>query len=418
MDLIPIVPASIFVGVATIAYFLNRKNSLPVKVFGPRIVGNLERYSVVRNEKDLYYGLSFQGRFRSKKKIGQEDIDRTVRRFFNCYECLSFSIDSASHEPTFIKITPSQLPIVVIRRKDDHTLDEDVATEMNTKMIADGKTLLWKVKFYLADDLDENGDYYFDIMLRYHHAIVDGISSSVLFEKLLECYEHRYDDNQPATIPLGPSVEMMINVRPSIFTLIYAVTRKLLLPEFIQKKLQPNIWLGNNHVKDIVVPVKNSFNQIVIDEDSLHKLHQLCKKEKTTIHALLITISAHALSCVVKNPTHDLNIKIATPVSLRSYFNPPEDRSFVGVFVTSVETSHSVERFDLTKFWDYVRKNKTTIVNSVRPNLQKLGLLDYIPKKEWNDYFTKQLVVQKNGKEISSEISNIGNTPPSTTIYI
>lgn len=214
-----------------------------------------------------------------------------------------------------------------------------------------GSERLWRACFLHAAGTAES-----ELVLTFHHAIADGLSTARFVHELLTCCARLTAGEDPAAgreaLPSLPPVEEMLDRRPSwVGYLIRQVATMLLQPRMTPLAFDTDAALGERRTRHIYRRLER-----------LDALAVRCRQERTTVNgalnaALVRTVARRhggASSVVANNPA----------INLRRRCEPAVGEEHLGCFVSVVTLSHRVHA--AADFWDLARESDAGIRRAAR----------------------------------------------------
>jgi len=142
---------------------------------------------------------------------------------------------------------------------------------------------------------------------------------------------------------------------------------------------------------------------IKIDSTFLEMLLKRCKSEQTTLHAALVAALVQVSPHIV--PKSFVN-RVANAVDIRNLSKKiPIDKRQVGVWVAGVEIDF-IPPFP--EFWQLARYVRQQVVKRIPHAVEVIGVMDYIAKYKWDQFWDRQRSITVNGKSSTFGISNLG----------
>ncbi len=244
-----------------------------------------------------------------------------------------------------------QIPLRVVTLLHSQQWREVVQEELNQKIESD-KSLMRVVFVSLKNESNVNY-----VITTIHHAIADGLSCMQLHSDLL-----RY-------------CQKLISLEPiEVITLPALPPIKKLLPNSMQGwKGSLNIFLGILRLlfRDIryrpktlnfekFVPIESRRTGIVhrkLDEEQTTQLINVCRKNRTTVHAALCAAMLFATGRKIgAGKKTDLSVSCWSPINLRHRFKPEVSEENLGILVSGDISCHTLKLN--TRFWNLARNRR------------------------------------------------------------
>ncbi|TFI52717.1 alcohol acetyltransferase [Mastigocladus laminosus UU774] len=254
-----------------------------------------------------------------------------------------------------------QIPLRVVEKLHSQQSQEVVWEELNQKIESD-KSLMRVVLVHFKND--SNIHY---LITTIHHAIADGLSCIQLHSELLK-YCQQIISLEPIEVVSLPALPPM----------------KKLLPNSMQGwKGALNILLSifRHVVREIryrpktlnfekFVPIESRCSGIVhrkLNEDQTTQLINVCRKNKTTVHAALCAAMLFAAGRKI-NSGKKTNVGVScwSSVNLRNRLHPTISNEHLGVLVSGDISCHTLKIN--TSFWDLARNRRQQMEASTKGN--------------------------------------------------
>lgn len=257
------------------------------------------------------------------------------------------------------------------------------------------------------------GQEYIDVVLSYHHALMDGTAGRLFHERvltqLINANANATSDGkfntvlsfpQPPTMPV-PQEECV----PFSLAKMYMV--KTLWnhfgPSFLRKK-SPEVW--SSAPTDFSVPYVTRIRAVDVDAETVKALLQACRAHSTTITGLIHGLVLAALAKRVESNA----LCGTTPITLRPYAQPPPEKLSVfitghNVLFTEEMTAQMRQEPTDAKIWAAAAHVRAKLGEKLAelPQNDVMGMMHHV--KDWKAFFRA-----KDGKprEHSWEVSNVG----------
>lgn len=192
-----------------------------------------------------------------------------------------------------------------------------------------------------------------EIIIKFHHAISDGISSMHLLDDLLTYYNQLKSGECMAAIftmqPLPP-VESLLSYS---FNNQEKIEKS---PEqFSQKTQKPKLMI---ECEALPSACRTRFITRNLSQEITLALKNRCKQEKTTVHGALCAAMMFASVKIFSTET-PVYISCNSSVNLRKYCQPEVKNDYMSCLISFVENFYSLET-EIT-FWDLARESKANI---------------------------------------------------------
>lgn len=236
------------------------------------------------------------------------------------------------------------IPLNNLRRKDNKSWEK--VFEKNLNIMLNTKKYLWKADLIIGNSHSE-------IILAFHHSIIDGLSlRSFIYDLFFAYSKVEKDSNFVFTpLPLKPPVEFLLPknmTKEKYFTICKNKTKCILSPG-IQKNL---------------LPVNQRYTKFIYRQLSKMKTNKLltkCIENKVNINSLLNSLLLVAAQNVRKE---DLCSSIINPFSLRQYCKPKLSLEDIGCYSYPIITCYNVS--SLTNIWDLAEDYQQKIIKEIK----------------------------------------------------
>lgn len=317
-----------------------------------------------------------------------------------------------TQEPYFVRVPEIDLEQVVSftqrNTKAPKTAASDVdlqsllQTQHNTPFAAPGAH--WR----LCVLSDSENDRSFTAIFVYHHALGDGNSGKAFHRTFLEALRTSTANEGFNSVVVSPQTPLLPNiedVHPMPISFFY-LAKKIFGAKVWSRKV-PGLWAGS----PIQMPSKSRIRLVSLSTGPLTALRNLCRREQTTITALLQTVIARSLFTHL--PDHFYRLDCTGAISARRWLPDIITDDSMGVFVESVDESYvrnDVMSSNHVFPWNEARRSRRTIETELglEGTNSSINLLKYV-----NNY-QQELCLSKVGRdrEQSFEVSNLGFTAP------
>jgi hypothetical protein len=384
--------------------------------------GHMERFNILRNRVKFYSKFGVTATYTVPRSMLtsnalEQVIYATLREVLNHHPILGVTVqDEGSPEPKWIRLPEIDYSGVV------KVVDVDLKASHDDAWIQDALRApfevvndlpLWRIVVGRGQD-----DSSFAVGFFCHHAIADGVSAGAFQLTFLDALNALIDgkiDIEDAAIvsvpkfPLVPNMEMKTALPVGIF---YAL--KKIINTYVWSSEDPLNWSGSLISADAPRPPMCNIKSFSLSSDVVGALLGRCRKEKTTMTALLTILVARKLA--VMYPSHS-RFTSNVPFSLRK-FTGHSSRD-MGCYVSNLAPAFSSEerppwgyiscRSDKPeqedeKLWESARACKKLIDDgTATTSNQNVGLLKFV--SDYNKFFYG-LFGKK--REHAFEVTNIG----------
>lgn len=270
------------------------------------------------------------------------------------------------------------------------------------------------------------------VLFAVHHALADGMSTSLFQESLLDNLNNRladmkipdekndgvsFSDTCMPTLPLPLEQELKFKVSWAFFL---KVLWKEFGPRWAAEADALHPWAGMPYA---LSPTKTNVRMIAIPSKTLTKVLRACRSKSTTLTPLIHAIILFSLSKRLEQGEAG-TFTAVTPINLRPFFRGSEKTKAsksgqgFGVYVTTATHNFGesvVESFKkcassgtetIETIWK-VASSITADLNKRRkmiPNDDGIGLLPYV-----NNFHTRWQGMHGRPREVTWEVSNVGS---------
>lgn len=240
----------------------------------------------------------------------------------------------------------------------------------------------------------------------FHHALGDGTSGKAFHQTFLRALDSAENENretksiiQPPSTPLLPNIEQ---IHPMPLSFLFLA--KKIFQAKIYSPRDPGLWTGGKIQKE----GKTHVRLVPFSKTLVTSLRKICRKEQTSITALLQTSFARALFANL--PPRYTSLNCTGAISCRRWLPDIITDEVMGVYVGDIEESYTrtatTNNTTNTFPWPEARRSKATIEAAVQRQGRDAGpnLLKYVSD------FQQELCLSKVGSERdkSFEVSNVG----------
>lgn len=209
---------------------------------------------------------------------------------------------------------------------------------------------LWRVKVLQANQQQQHV-----IIITFHHATVDGLSTVNFIHELLQIYSQLL---QGHTIDLEalsqlPAIEQMLKQKNS-------------WDNFLRHKENSKLQLASQQTWEFhqFQPLAKRVMRNIyctLSADQVVKLQQQARKQQATINAAL---NAAMLLAAQYQQGAPLNTTLHTPINLRKYCEPMVASAHLGCYISIVTTAHQ-DINNTTDFWWLARDYRQQLIDKI-----------------------------------------------------
>ncbi|NEP79792.1 MAG: condensation protein [Okeania sp. SIO3B3] len=260
----------------------------------------------------------------------------------------------------------TEIPLQVLYKQDDNEAIKFAETELH-KQFENGKNPLCRLTI-LYPDYHHNSC---EIVMTFHHGIVDGISCMQFIDELV-CYCQQITDGENVS-----TVESLKLLPPAEDLLNYKIINEKAIESHQLEKEKQTI------VPQLIIEQEASVNERftrmlprMLSQEKTKILIQKCKQEETTVHSAICTAMLLA-SAKLLSIDNQVNFSYGFPVNLRKYCEPEITNENLGCFISFLSFNQLIKQD--TIFWDLARECKAkthdALISGVHINLLKQGKL-------------------------------------------
>lgn len=287
------------------------------------------------------------------------------------------------------------MPFIAMKKENEHQWKEIFHKKLQN--IFKDDQLLWSL-IALIDNNNKNSD----LILNFHHSIMDGFSR-VQFIKDLFFFYHSVSTNcvQPIkSLPLLPSVEELLkNYKKSKFYFFY----NLIKESIVLNKIKPIYKYSPTPTSQR----ETKWQTEKLDKENLEKTIIYCKKNDIKItdllNALLIQSIKTCLPTITINHRTNKKIIVLTSINCRRYF-PSDVQTNLGCYVIPIPIVHEINFYD--NIPKIAKEYHLKLKKEIEINLAMIS--NYKP-----NHFAKKILenLAKSKKDHTSiiAVSNLGN---------
>jgi hypothetical protein len=367
----------------------------------------LEKWSTVRHNLSFYINVALTARYTSSASpLSKATIYRALTTLITTHAPLGTTILSENTpHPTFARLARINLDeLVTITHLRAATtdpaeelaeIDEILSSQHNNKFRELGRLPPWRVVI-IAPRTPDPAARGVDVAFVYHHALGDGATGLAFHRALLRALNTPCEAAEeevpsvvvPPEIPLAAPLEGLVSMSTSV--------SKLWSQIWFPKTTHAGHWSG----AAIQIPLKTVVRTVVFPAGILAGVVAACRREGTTVTALLEAVLARAFFGVLGEETEKLSTTAA--IDLRRFIPGAGDET-MGVMVCSVSVVH--ERRAAADVWGVARRCRAVLQKAVETGTKDTdtGLLKYL--SDYEKYFLGKLGMRR---EHSIEVSNLG----------
>ena len=246
----------------------------------------------------------------------------------------------------------TEIPVQVIYKQDENEAIKVAQKEIHTKFTP-GKNPLCRLTLLYSHQHQNTCE----MIITFHHGIVDGISCMRFIDDLLSYYQKI---NEGENISQVESLEFI----PPIDTLVnYNIP---------SQNPRENDQLANEQPTlppQLIIESQASANERftrmlprMLSQEKTKILIDKCKQEKTTVHGAMCAAMLFAAGKLLSIDTQ-VNFSYGLPVNLRKYCQPEITDQNLGCFISVLGFNQLVD--PNTSFWDLARECKSQINDSL-----------------------------------------------------
>jgi len=285
--------------------------------------------------------------------LSEDVLRQALAMTQRAHPLLSVRIDSGKGEPRFVTDPQADVPLRVINRTHEDTWIPEAHRELNQPIPAHQAPLL-RVIFVKGQSTS-------DIIINFHHVIVDGSGAFVFRDLLSFCGQLMQGAHPTVQSPgLPPLIERQI---PKEYRgLIHA--RRIV--DFLKRRMgKRSTTLRQIPQREPDCPLEKRTTRFLLhslSRQETQELIEVCRKHKTTFYGA--TAAAFLLAANRQIGLRDRErMALSNAISLRSYLEPPLGDEICCCAVGGIVTSHSLG--STTDFWDLAISIRTDLRDAV-----------------------------------------------------
>jgi NRPS condensation-like uncharacterized protein len=310
-----------------------------------REMGSVEQMWVLWDEP---HPLVVVATLKIRGHLSKEMLAEGLARLCRIHPLLKVAVAKRDKTMFFVHDETSQIPLRVIERSHDQQWVDVVNEELNSRFRLDQAPLVRVT--YLASPSGCS-----EIVLSFHHSIVDGLGLIKLSEDLLKVCAEVSGNGPPieATAKeIPPAIEHAFPRHLGKLSRLHKLSGYL-AGEFVKEIRRSWGLRGKNNRLPAPLDRKSSLIQIPFSKEFTGELVRRCKTESTTVSAALC---AAALWAAQKRLYHgqSLPLNCIVLVDLRSQLDLPSSVSYLASYVTIANILAALRSDQV--FWDLARQ--------------------------------------------------------------
>ncbi|RPB09061.1 hypothetical protein P167DRAFT_511426 [Morchella conica CCBAS932] len=381
-----------------------------------RPVGMLEKWSTVRHNLSFYINVIITARYTTPTStpLTKPTLYRALTTLLTTHPHLTTTVlNEHTPHPTFARLPTVDLnDLVTTTRLHVPTtspaaelaeLDSILSSQHNTKFHNLGRLPLWRLVLITPHTPDSAGRGV-DLAFIYHHALGDGATGLAFHRALLRALNspspHGEGEEEvdsvvvPPELPLPPPLEGLVSLSTSMsrmWSLLWSLKSAVVVAA--------GHWSG----APIQIPLKNVIRTVVFPAGVVAGVVGACRREGTTVTALLQAVLARAFFGVLEEGGEGWQTLSTTAAIDMRRFIPGAGEDTMGVLVCSVPVVH--EREATADVWAVAKRCGAVLRRAVEAGTKDTdtGLLKYL--SDYEKYFLGKLGTRR---EHSIEVSNLG----------
>ena len=256
----------------------------------------------------------------------------------------------------------TEIPVQVIYKEDDSETIKIAEQELHIKFTHE-KSPLCRVTILYSESKSNSRE----IIITFHHGIIDGVSCMKFIDNLLfYCQKIIDGENIPEVeyLEFLPPAEEMLN-----FDLLNENKLENYQLQKEEKEAQPQLIIEQT------ASVNQRFTRMLprmLSKENTKILIEKCKQENTSVHSAICVAMLFA-SAQLFSTDDNINFSYAFPVSLRKYCQPKIPNATLGCFISILAFNQLINQD--TIFWNLARECKAkthdALIDGVHINLLK-----------------------------------------------
>ncbi|TVY87281.1 putative alcohol acetyltransferase [Lachnellula willkommii] len=393
-----------------------------------RPTGHMERFNILRNHVRFYNKFGVTATYTAPRALlASNSLEQVVyaalREVLNHHPIMGVTVqDEATVEPKWIRLPTIDFRRVVevVNADLEASYDSWVTDALRAPFVVVDDLPMWRVVVGKGQDVET-----FAVGFFCHHAIADGVSAGAFQLTFLDALNGLIDGKTEIIsnieeeevvsvpkLPLVPNMEMKTALPVGIFFAL-----KKIISTYVWSTEDPLNWSGSPISAEAPRPPIGNLKTFSLSLDVVSGLLKRCRKENTSMTALLTILVARKLAVMYSSYTHfTSNI----PFSLRK-FTGHSNRD-MGCYVSNLtpcfssderppwgyiscrSTSGDKPEQDDEKLWEGARASKKQIEEgTATTSNQNVGLLKFV--SDYNKFFYGMFGKKR---EHAFEVTNIG----------
>ncbi|NET75550.1 condensation protein [Okeania hirsuta] len=298
--------------------------------------------------------------------LAPDTVKQALKLVQNRHPILQVYIVECEDEFYFKSEGITEIPLQVLYKQDDNEAIKFAETELH-KQFENGKNPLCRLTILYPDYYHNSCE----IVMTFHHGIVDGISCMQFIDELV-CYCQQITDGENVS-----TVESLKLLPPAEDLLNYKIINEKAIESHQLTKEKQTI------VPQLIIEQEASANERftrmlprMLSQEKTKMLIKKCKQEETTVHSAICTAMLLA-SAKLLSIDNQVNFSYGFPVNLRKYCEPEITNENLGCFISVLAFNQLIHQN--TFFWDLARECKAkthdALISGVHINLLKQGKL-------------------------------------------
>lgn len=248
-------------------------------------------------------------------------VQQSLQRLYLRHPLLRAVITEKNHEAYFeLKNDFSIIPVTILEKNHEYIWQAVVEQETIKKFPS--TEYLWRAVLLYSPTTPHH-----ELIVTFHHAIIDGLSSVNFMAEFFEFYTQAKTNDVNKTLSLLPHVESLLRQKNDWHS--FAENKN---------KIQENsktIWSFQQYAPIAQRSMRNIYRVLI--PENLVQLKNICKRKKVTLNSLL---NAAMLLAIQKQEAKTISCSLHTPVNLRSHTNPEISAEHLGCYISMVKTLH------------------------------------------------------------------------------
>lgn len=324
-------------------------------------------------------------------KIPAQALEDAVKAIQSRHELLRMRVIVDKKKRAYFTLTDEPISILTHVLKPNKKNLENLLEQENQNRFDTSAGPLCRV--LLADRGDNQA-----LILTLHHSIADGICGAELMQDLLAATDAAGGGNALDKTLIkspGPMESLFENKYTGFIALERAVSA--LLGQGVSKNVLRRY--GFAQLDEKISPDKRQQRFVLrsLDAEESRALSARAKAEKTTVHGALCAAQLLAVAAETKKQKPALIPQLSL-VDMRKQVLKPVDPRAMGVYISSVESSHKIDKE--TDFWALARQIK----DGISAQLEKNAHFSYWPSLMRLMYLTRAATPQ-NAKGAAKSLS-------------